>query len=194
MPRYEDFLRNIVNRVLARHSNRLPPQFIEEARRVISRAEDKYRFSVYGGNPANLYRYLRSHDFRELIVLFKSANAVDVLKEILSLTAETYADISEIVDEAKKIINSLTGEAQDTSARTITVAKIIEGLKGLRTVKKISQENGVIKVIGDGYEAIITMEGEKLHCQIRLNTVKKSYEEIVDLLENRIERVKSLIT
>ncbi len=193
MPRYEDFLRNIVNKVLARHSSRLSPQFIEEVRRVVSRAEDKYKFSVYGGNPVNLYRYLRSHDFRELIVLFKSANATDVLKEILNLVIETYADISEIVEEAKKTINSISGETQGASEKTITMSRIVEELKRLRSVKKISYENGVVKVVGDGYEAVITMEGDRFRCQIRLDVVKKSYEDIMDLLENRVGKIRSLV-
>jgi hypothetical protein len=101
MARKIDFLRHIVNRVLA--ESKLSPQLIDDVRKRIGYAEERYKFSAFGGDVRRLADFLRSREFDELITVFKSGNAVDKLYEILRIAREKYSDVAELVpaiDEA----------------------------------------------------------------------------------------------
>ncbi len=111
MARKVDFLRHIVNRVLA--ESRLSPQLIDDVRKRIGYAEERYKFSAFGGDVRRLADFLRSREFDELITVFKSGNALDKLYEILKIARQKYSDIGELVaaiDEAiAKVERQLKG-------------------------------------------------------------------------------------
>ncbi len=116
MARKIDFLRHIVNRVLA--ESKLSPQLIEDVRKRIGYAEEKYKFSAFGGDVRKLAEYLRSKDFDELITVFKSGNALPKLAEILKIAREKYSDIGELVkaiDEALNKVRKAEEEAKKQS-------------------------------------------------------------------------------
>ncbi len=111
MVQYLDFLRQIVNAKLAEavKKNKNIVLIIDEVRKLIAKAENKYHFSIYGGNPEKLVDYLDSEDFELLVNVFKSGNAVDVLIDILDETRKNYGSIpglSEKIDEKIREIRS----------------------------------------------------------------------------------------
>ncbi len=103
-----DFLRHIVNRELA--SSDIPPQVIEDIKRILGRAEDKYRFDAYGGDIRNLAKFLESSDFNDLVAVIKSSQTpttVDIMIRILEKTKEIYSDYEDLVAIISKKINEL---------------------------------------------------------------------------------------
>lgn len=80
---------------------------IDETRKLLIDAEEKYKFSVFGGSPEKLIDYLRSNDFRILYRLFSSTNNLDVLKEILVITRERYSNLSELVSVINETLSRI---------------------------------------------------------------------------------------
>ncbi|WFO75378.1 hypothetical protein J4526_00255 [Desulfurococcaceae archaeon MEX13E-LK6-19] len=137
-----DFLRHIVNPLLARYSRERKAlvTIVDEVRKLIALAEDKYGFSSFGGNPGNLAKYLRSRDFDLVISALKSANASDLVLEILNTIIEKYRDLPDVVAAAQERIQSLEKGVvrkpeEDTLlqeiARMLVGAKINETDKGI---------------------------------------------------------------
>ncbi|MEM0380972.1 MAG: hypothetical protein QXX35_03435 [Desulfurococcaceae archaeon] len=112
MTRYPDFLRHIVNPILSKYivSRKNLTQVIDEIRRLLIDAEDKYRFSVFGGNPEKLVDYFKSDDFRIMYRLFNSINSLDILREILETTREKHVDLPELVKVIDELINKIEKE------------------------------------------------------------------------------------
>ena len=105
-----DFLRQIVNVVLA--ESNLPPQVMNDIKKMIARAEDKYRFSVFGGDVRKLKDYFESPEFEDLINVVKSAHtdkvkALEVLLKILEKAKEAYKDYPDIVAVIEKKIEEV---------------------------------------------------------------------------------------
>ncbi len=104
-----DFLRQIVNPRLAEAAkkNKSVVSIIDEARKLMAKAESKYHFSVYGGSPEKLLDYLNSGDFDLLINVFKSGNAIDVLVEILDEAREAYGSIPGLAEAIESKIKEI---------------------------------------------------------------------------------------
>ena len=86
----KDPLRHIVNRVLADAASKIPTPVLEDLRKAFAKAEDKFKFTIYGGDPIKLIDYFGSDDFADLINIASSLNIEWVLKEILEAIAEEY--------------------------------------------------------------------------------------------------------
>ncbi len=114
-PRKIDFLRQIVNRVLV-EEQKLPPQLVDDIRKQVAQAEDKYGFSAFGGDVAKLAEYLKSKDFDNLIASFKAVDALHVLEKILLKAKEYYKDYSEIVEAIDKRLDEIKRVAGKTSS------------------------------------------------------------------------------
>jgi hypothetical protein len=122
MVKYPDFLRHIVNVKLSEYSikrKKIIP-IIDEVRKLIAKAENRYRFSSFGGNPENLAKYLKSDDFKLVISAFESAGALDILIDILRVAREKYSDlpvVAEAIDEAVKSIEARIEEKGEGSGK-----------------------------------------------------------------------------
>jgi hypothetical protein len=104
----KDPLRHVINRVLAEVTSRIPAPVLEDLRKAFSRAEDKYKFSIYGGNPLRLIDYLESEDFKDLLSTAINLNIEWVLKEILESLAEEYRmSCPEIAKKSLEILKNL---------------------------------------------------------------------------------------
>jgi hypothetical protein len=133
-----DFLRHVANPVLATamsniDSGKAPitAKNADELKRLQQKAitvllnikeniingEIKYDFSVYGGNPANLAKYLESPEWRSLIELAfselkDSPEALRLVKDallmLLSKASEAYSNCPEVVESCKKAIDDLS--------------------------------------------------------------------------------------
>ncbi|MCY0882726.1 MAG: hypothetical protein OWQ50_02725 [Acidianus infernus] len=97
-----DFLRHIANKVLT--PNTLDPKRLDEVRKLLGEAENKYNFSSYGGNPKKLVDYLLSPDFTELVFII----VIDLTKKLLEEIINDY-DIEEVKNTAKKLLDEIDG-------------------------------------------------------------------------------------
>jgi len=182
--RYPDFLRHIVNSKLAEYSHSKGiAGIIDEVRKMIAKAEEKYNFSSFGGNPENLAKYLKSNDFKLVISLFKSVNKLDVLEEILIETKKSYAELPSVVKAIDEVLPSLNIEEKPVSPENIVEtlrkefprAKI--ELKDEKILLKIDNLDIIIEIHGSNYVATGTA---------KLKYSAKSLDEILEFIKNTV--------
>ncbi|BBD72628.1 hypothetical protein HS1genome_1017 [Sulfodiicoccus acidiphilus] len=91
---------------------------LDEARRLLAKAETKYKFSTYGGDYRRLLDYLLSPDFTELLLVL----GVDLAKKLLQAIAENYQDqdIKECVDKLLNEIDGYESQSEETTSRMLT--------------------------------------------------------------------------
>lgn len=77
---------------------------LDEAQKLLAKAESKYNFSSYGGDPEKLSEFLLSPDFTNLIFII----GVDLTKKLLLTVYDSYSS-QKIKDAAKKILDELEG-------------------------------------------------------------------------------------
>ena len=99
---YPDFLRQVVVRVLT--PNKLDPAKLEDARKILGKAETRYKFSSFGGDPQNLVMFLLSPEFTDLILVIGVQLSLKLLDEI-----EKEYDILAVKEAVKKIREELQG-------------------------------------------------------------------------------------
>ncbi|MFP3346315.1 MAG: hypothetical protein RXR17_02585 [Sulfolobaceae archaeon] len=97
-----DFLRHIVSKVLTPVS--LDMKKLDEAQKLLAKAESKYGFSSYGGDPEKLANYILSPDFINLVLII----GVDLSKKLLYLTRDNYSS-SKIKEAVQKMLEELDG-------------------------------------------------------------------------------------
>jgi len=97
-----DFLRHIVSKVLTPVS--LDMKKLDEAQKLLAKAESKYGFSSYGGDPEKLANYILSPDFINLVLII----GVDLSKKLLYLTRDNYSS-PKIKEAVQKMLEELDG-------------------------------------------------------------------------------------
>ena len=105
-----DFLRHIFNPIIDKYvrSGKLSSKEAIEAKKMVYQAEEKFKFSAYGGNPANLVYYFKSDDFSSLIKLLSSSSAGDILIEVLEETKSSYSEIKELNEVIDNLIRAIS--------------------------------------------------------------------------------------
>lgn len=96
-----DFLRHVATKVLS--PTAIDIKRLDEARRLLGKAESKYKFSSFGGDPQRLAEYLLSPDFIDLALVL----GADITKKLLDAITNTYTD-SKIRAAVNKIREELT--------------------------------------------------------------------------------------
>ncbi|MEM1873554.1 MAG: hypothetical protein QXS85_02280 [Acidilobaceae archaeon] len=131
-----DFLRHIFNATLVEKSwEKLPPTVvIEELKKRMARAEDKFKFSIYGGDPRRLVDFLDSDEWREIVNYAKSMDALWILEEALKkLEREYEASCPDVAAKVGTVLASLAGAREYPSSETkrqeITLDVIARRLK-----------------------------------------------------------------
>ncbi len=126
----KDFIRNIANKILAEALEKIPASAMSELRKQLGRAEDKYRFTVYGGDPRNLVKYLESNDWRELVEYAEKSNILWVLEKILAKLIEEYNNTCpEVVEHARKELKKLQDKTSGKKTEDISIDVIYRTLK-----------------------------------------------------------------
>jgi len=107
-----DFLRHIVNPVVEEYVEKgvLTAKDAIELKKLLHAAEEKYKFSIYGGDPSNLADYLNSSDFRDLVNFLKSCQAIEVLTEILGRAREVYVDYPLVLEALNHALRYISEE------------------------------------------------------------------------------------
>jgi hypothetical protein len=173
-----DFLRHIVNRVLA--SLNVPAQYIDDIRRAVGRAEDKYHFDAFSGDVRRLAEYLKSKDFDELIMQVKAENKailLEALRKILEEARKAYSDIPEVVEAIDARLKELeTGEREETAKKLEAVEAILHDVakQGFKIEFK-RNENKLLVTYGDKLNASVTYD-EKRRSYIMEYTVRDRVE------------------
>ncbi len=163
-----DFLRHIVNKILA--ERKIPWQVGSDIRKFVGQAEDKYKFSIYGGDPARLAEYLSSRDFDDVLSIFRDSGLVKVAEEILEKVIEAYRDYPEVVEAAKKRLEQLKGRVEAVPEPLAKLGDAISsavppGARVRRLEGKVMIEYGgaVIEVSPEdaGYRVVYSLSGEE---------------------------------
>lgn len=120
-----DFLRHIANPIIDQYvrSGKLALKDAFEAKKLLYSAEENFKFSVYGGDPSNIVRYLMSEDFKYLANLFRLAGAEEVLLKILEVVGSLYADVNGLqkaLEHAIKLVESPKDPDKSTAGSTVS--------------------------------------------------------------------------
>mgnify|MGYP001772487914 CR=1 FL=1 len=111
-----DFLRHVASKILT--PVKLDMRRLDEAQKLLAKAEAKYGFSSYGGNPEKLADFLLSPDFTNLIFII----GVDLTKKLLELVYDSYSS-QKVKEAAKKILDELDGYNSSEEANQIMMFK-----------------------------------------------------------------------
>jgi len=157
----KDFVRHIVNHILAEIADRVPAAVFNELRNAFSRAEDKYRFAVFGGDPSRIAEFLDSDDWRDLSEYARSVNVEWVLARILEELANAYEDDCPMVAEkarriAEELKASSEGARQPLDVDTVYRALRMRGFK-------VEKSGDTIVVEGTNFKARVEVIDGVLH-------------------------------
>mgnify|MGYP000445086959 CR=1 FL=1 len=183
MSRY-DFLRHIVNTKLSEYSKtrkHLIP-VLDEVRRLISNAEDQYSFSIYGGKLENLAKYLNSSDFDLVINILKSANALDIIEDILGTIIEKYSNTEVVVEAARKRLEEIRKGLIRVSELKVIADKLTKQLKNARI--RLLEDRIVVEYNGL-YASIESSKNQyRLIIKLGIDKVFENYVDAVRLIES----------
>ncbi len=144
-----DFLRHIVNRVLA--SSKVSQQIIDDIKKAVGRAEDRFKFDAFSGDVKRLADYIRSRDFDDLVNILKSTpEGLDVLRRILEEAKKAYSDIPEVVEAIEQRLKELGEPIKGEIRREHPIRRLAEKLqeKGFRIIR-VNEKEALIEVSKD---------------------------------------------
>jgi hypothetical protein len=176
-----DFLRQIVNKVISESSGRISASVMEDLKVRFARAEDKFSFSAFGGDPRRIADFLSSEEWADIVEYAKNVNVTWLLEAILKKLAEEYKeDCPPIANKALETLNSLKGS---------TIAKEEPTLDSIvRKLKFYGFKVNVIKEDGREYAEI---EQPLLKVKLYVSEGKINY---VMCREGKVSTVDALIT
>ncbi|NPA84503.1 MAG: hypothetical protein GXO07_00675 [Crenarchaeota archaeon] len=187
----KDFLRQIVNPTLLEFE--IPVQILTEIRKKLEVAENKFNFSAFGGDPKNLAKFLRSPMWREVVELFKAANAKAAVIKILERAKEAYKDDEEIVKAIEEALKELeSGEEEKKINIMEEIKEKIEEAVGDLAEVKISEDKVLVE--GDRIEARVEERGKVyvVKLEVRGTYEAASIEEVKELLKKAKELASKL--
>ncbi len=175
----KDFLRHIVNRVISESSGKIPVSVIDDIKARFARAEDKFGFSVFGGDPRRIADFLSSEEWADIVDYAKNTNITWLLEAILGRAAEEYKEDCPMV--ASKALEAM------------------EMLKGARVVEKEVEFDAVVRRLKFyGLKVNVTKEGECAEVEQPLIKVKLCVSEgkinYVICKEGKVSTVEALLT
>ncbi len=129
-----DFLRHIVNRVISESSARIPVSVIDDFKNKFARAEDKFGFSVFGGDPRKIVDFLSSEEWADIVDYARTTNTLWLLEAILRRAAEEYKQdcpvVASKVSEALEALGKGVAVVESETSFDVVVRKLkLHGLK-----------------------------------------------------------------
>ncbi len=175
-----DFLRHIVNPKLSEYSKTRKHliSVLDEVRKLIASAEDQYGFSIYGGSLDNLAKYISSSDFDLVINILKSANALDILEDILKTVIEKYGDVESVVEAARKRLEEIGKGVIRVSELKVIADKLSRELKDARI--RVLEDRVVVEY--NGFYASIEPSKGQYRVSIKLG-IERTFENNVDAIK-----------
>ncbi len=180
----KDPLRHVINRVLSEIARKIPVSVFNDIKKALGRAEDKYRFSIYGGNPLNLLVYLESEDFRDLVTTAYSLQVDWVIKEILEALADEYrVSCPQIAEKALEVLKSVE-EGKPVGREELTPETVYRRLR-LMGFNPEMDESGAIRFEAPGASVTLTVKDGMIHYTI----CKKGKVHTVEGLTIKLEKI-----
>ncbi len=181
-----DFTRHIVNKILAEAIEKIPASAMSELRKRFGRAEDKYRFTIYGGNVLKLIDFFRSSDWRDLVDYAKKMNVEWIIKKILEETIREYSyECPEVAEAARLELSKLEASGSkrepDLTAETLYRKLKYAGFK-------VEAENDEIVV----EEPYLTVKLKVAGSKIEYTICKSGKTTTVESILTKIEKIKEL--
>ena len=137
-----DFLRQIVNKVISESSGRISVSVMDDLKVKFARAEDKFGFSVFGGDPRRVADFLSSEDWADIVEYARNVNVLWLLEAILRRLAEEYRDeCSVVADKALEALDSL-GKGQVVVGEELTLDSVVRRLKFYGFKVNVVKEDG----------------------------------------------------
>jgi hypothetical protein len=185
----KDFLRQIVNKVISESSGKISASVMEDLKVRFTRAEDKFSFSAFGGDPRRIADFLSSEEWADIVEYAKNVNVTWLLEAILKKLAEEYKeDCPPIANKALETLNSLKGS---------TIAKEEPTLDSI--VRKLKFYGFKVNVIKEDEREHAEIEQPLLKVKLYVSEGKINYvmckegkTSTVDAIIALIEKVKEL--
>ncbi len=177
----KDFLRQIVNKVISESSGKISASVMEDFKVRFARAEDKFNFSAFGGDPRRIADFLSSEEWTDIVEYAKNVNATWLLEAILKKLAEEYKeDCPPIANKALETLNSLKGS---------TIAKEEPTLDSI--VKKLKFHGFKVNIIKEDGREYAEIEQPLLKVKLYVSEGRINY---VMCREGKVSTVDALIT
>lgn len=181
----KDFLRHIVNRVLSDYADKVPANVIEDIRKHIGRAEDKYRFTVFGGYPKRIIDYLDSEEWRDLVEYMRNLHMEWILRTILDRLAEEYRQACpQVARRAEEAISRLESRDEERKLDRDTVYRSLR----YAGYKVDLAKDGSIEVTETNIKVRIEIANGKIHYTICKDGTATTLEAVL----TRIEKIREL--
>jgi hypothetical protein len=136
-----DFLRQIVNKVISESSGRISASVMEDLKVRFARAEDKFSFSAFGGDPRRIADFLSSEEWADIVEYAKNVNVIWLLEAILKKLTEEYKDdCPPIASKALETLDSLKGST--IAKEEPTLDSIVRKLKFYGFKVNVIKEDG----------------------------------------------------
>lgn len=185
----KDFLRHVVNHVLAEAADKMPVAVFNDLRASFSRGEDKYGFALFGGNPMRLLDYFASEDWRKLVDYVKNMNVEWVLIKILDALYEAYKDTCPpVAARAKEIAEELRKIEAREKGPTLTPDTVYRTLKMRGYKVERGPRDNVFVIEGTNYNARI----EVVDGVIKYTICREGRANTVDALEVKIKKIAEI--
>ena len=130
-----DFVRHIVNPILSRVIDVEKGEHVkilDEIRGIISDYEEKYGFSIYGGEVDKLVDFLNSSDFDYLVKVFDTYGLRDALVNILEEALEAYrshGEISKAIESRIIMLKNNKGIRRSKDYQAQSIDELVATLK-----------------------------------------------------------------
>ncbi len=184
----KDFMRHIVNHVLSDIAGRLPITVFNELRSRLSRAEEKYKFSVFGGDPIRLKDYLESSDFEDLIIYAKSMEASQVIAMILKELIKAYREQCPIVSQIAEKVLMKVEKFEESEKAKITPEVVYRAMKMRGYKADIDTEQGIVTVSGPNF----SLEVRIVNGSIKYIICREGKTTNINALISKIEKLREL--
>ncbi|MGB9827677.1 hypothetical protein IMZ38_03295 [Thermosphaera chiliense] len=164
-----DFTRHIVNPVLSkvidvRKSEHV--KILDEIRKIIHDCEEKYGFSIYGGDVEKLAEFLMSDDFNNLVKVFDTYGLRNALVKILEEALEAYRDYVEVSKALESRISMLKNNkagSHGKNNRGRSIGELITLLKSKYPNMESDPDRKEVRVeLGEGRFAKIKFYRKKI--------------------------------
>ena len=181
----KDFLRHIANKVLSENIDRIPANIIDDIRKQLGRGEDRYKFTIFGGDPIRLIEYLESEEWRDLVELAKNLHLEWLLREVLELLAKEYSsNCPPVAGKAREAAEKL---AEAKEEKKLDRDSIFRGLKYAGYKVEMTRE-GAIEIEEPNIKVRIEIVNNKIHYTI----CKEGTVSTIDAIMARIEKIREI--
>ncbi|MEM0001146.1 MAG: hypothetical protein QXH02_06930 [Desulfurococcaceae archaeon] len=188
-----DFLRHIVNPVIDSYikPGKLALKDAIEAKKLVFAAEERYKFSVYDGDPANLVTYFKSEEFKAFANLLESCNAKEALMEILEEVKRSYSDIRELVDTVEQVAELLergplkhVSSPGTSNVLDLNLEKVASALKDRLNAEVLATPNSVYARLGNVLELEVYIF--KHHVKLIFKVNKRTGKHVLEALFGKV--------